>query len=145
MQLPTKILVPVDLSERSEVAIDYAAKMAEKFDATLVLAVNVNLHEQAVLEEYAEAEDRSIDQAAEDYLFSLAEKYAPGRAVSVVVSFEDFAAEGILRAMKLSEADAVVIASHGRTGMTRWALGSVAEKIARSSDMPVTIIPARGT
>jgi nucleotide-binding universal stress UspA family protein len=35
------------------------------------------------------------------------------------------------------------MASHGRSGMSRWMLGSVAEKLARSADVPVTIVPVR--
>ena len=56
---------------------------------------------------------------------------------------KEYPADGILHACEQVDADMIVIASHGRAGMTRWLLGSVAEKIARGSDVPVVIVPAR--
>lgn len=143
MTNPTKILVPIDLSKRSERAIDHAADLAAAVDAELVLVTNVNLPEREVLEGYGESEGLSVADAAEALLRRLAHEHAPNITSSVIVRFDDFPAEGILHAVDESGADAVVIASHGRSGMSRWMLGSVAEKLARSSDVPVTIVPVR--
>ncbi len=140
---PQKILVPVDLSHRSEVAIEYAATLAACFDAQLVLFTNIDDAERAALQEYATAEECSVPDAAEAQLRRLAHVYAPDRECTIEVRFEDHAGEGILAAAHRQHADAIVMASHGRTGMTRWRLGSMAEKIARGADVPVTIIPAR--
>jgi nucleotide-binding universal stress UspA family protein len=140
---PTRILVPIDLSKRSERAIDYAADLAAAVDAELVLVTNVNLPEREVLEDYGESEGLSVADAAEAMLRRLAHEHAPNIASSVIVRFDDFPAEGILHAVAESGAEAVVMASHGRSGMSRWMLGSVAEKLARSADVPVTIVPVR--
>ncbi|MDH3707202.1 MAG: universal stress protein [Acidimicrobiia bacterium] len=40
-------------------------------------------------------------------------------------------------------ADLVVMASHGRSGMTRWLLGSMTEKLVRASEVPVLVVPVR--
>lgn len=143
MQQPTKTLVPVDLSKRSERALDYAASLAGSSNAELVLATNVSHEERDALNEYAKSEGFSIPEAAETTLARLASEQAPGLKSSIVVRFADTAAAGILEAVDLSGADAIVMASHGRSGMTRWALGSVTEKIIRTADIPVTVIPAR--
>lgn len=139
----TKILVPVDLSKRSERALAYAALLAGACGADLVLATNVSHEEHAALNEYAKREGFTITEAAEATLARLASHHAPGLTSSVVVRFADSAAAGILEAVESSGADAIVMASHGRSGMTRWALGSVTEKIIRTADIPVTVIPAR--
>lgn len=143
MESPKKIMVPVDLSERSERAIEYAAILAQQSGAELVLATNISLPERAALEEFAKVEHISVADAAELALKRLADQHAPNTATSVVVSYDDSAASGILHSAESCDADAIVMASHGRSGMSRWALGSVAEKIARSAEIPVTIIPVR--
>ena len=143
MEMPTKILVPVDLSPRSERAIEYAAALASHVDAELVLVTNVSVAERAVLEEYGLVEGTNAAETATRRLESLAAVYAPDVKLSTVVRFHASAADGILHAVDDVGADAIVLASHGRSGMSRWMLGSVAEKIVRSADIPVTILPLR--
>lgn len=143
MQPPNKILVPSDLSDRSEVGIAYAAMLAEHLGSELVIMVNVNLPERAILEDLAGAEHLSLDEAAEAALHSVATKNAPTATTSLAVRHRDFPAEGILDVAASENVDMIVIASHGRSGMTRWMLGSVAEKIVRGADVPVVVVPAR--
>ena len=143
MNQPKDILVPVDLSDRSRVAVDYAGMLAKQLGSALTLVTNVNMPELAILEEYAAREGLDIDDAGDTYLRRLADELAPGVAVETVLVHDDFPAEGILSVAKERGADLIVVASHGRSGMTRWLLGSVAEKIARVADVPVMIIPAR--
>jgi len=140
---PQKILVPVDLSTRSELGVSYAAMLARLCGAELVLVTNVNLPERAALEELAQNEVLSVDEAADAALDQLAFRLAPDVAVSTLATFADFPAEGILAAAETQEVDLIVIASHGRAGMRRWLLGSVAEKLVRAADVPVVVVPAR--
>ena len=51
-----------------------------------------------------------------------------------------FAAEAILAAAERMDVDVIAVGSHGRSGLTRVLLGSVAEEIARRSTRPVLII-----
>lgn len=143
MKQPKKILVPVDLSERSRGAVEYAAMLAGPLGSTLTLVTNVNMPELAVLEEFAAREEIDIDDAGDTYLRRLADELAPGVPVESVLVHEDFPAEGILTVAAERGVDLIVVASHGRSGMTRWLLGSVAEKVARVADVPVLIVPAR--
>lgn len=53
-------------------------------------------------------------------------------------------AGGILEAAVRSKADLIVIGSHGRTGLERFLLGSVAERVVRQAEVPVLTVPARG-
>lgn len=141
--MPTKILVPVDLSKRSERAIEYAVALAHACEAELVLVTNVNAAERLVLAEYGLTEGPSAAETAEARLKALGAHYAPTMTVSTVARFHNSAADGILHALDDCQADAIVMASHGRSGMGRWMLGSVAEKIVRSATVPVTVLPVR--
>ncbi len=143
MELPKKILVPVDLSQRSERAIEYAAGLATLYGAGLVLVTNVNMAERVALEEYGLVEGKAAAETATTRLKKLGAHYAPSVTVSTMARFHNSAADGILHAADDCEADAIVLASHGRTGMSRWMLGSVAERVVRSANVPVTVLPAR--
>jgi len=143
MAVPTRILVPIDLSARSLLGLDYAATLAKVADAELLLFCNINLPERVALEEFGKTEDTDIEQAARQQLEHSAADRAPGTSVTVLIGFDDSPAHGILTSATEHEVDLIVVASHGRSGMTRWLLGSVAEKIARSADVPVVIVPAR--
>jgi nucleotide-binding universal stress UspA family protein len=143
MDLPKKILVPVDLSTRSEIGVAYAAMWAETTGAELVMMANVSLPEREVLEEFAAREELTIEQAAEAAIHRIVVAHAPNATISTVLRFENFPADAILDVAASEEVDLIVVASHGRSGMTRWMLGSVAEKIARNAEVPILIVPAR--
>lgn len=141
--VPGTVLVPTDLSSRSLDGLDYAAMLARRVGADLVLYCNVNLPERAALSEFARVEHLALDEAGHAQLDRFAVLRAPGIPTTTEVGYETSPAQGILNAAQQHEADLIVVASHGRTGMTRWLLGSVAEKIARTSDVPVVIVPTR--
>lgn len=143
MDRPTKILVPVDLSDRSEIGLEYAAMLARSVDAELVVMINVNLPEHEILEEFATSENIVVDEAAQAAIHRSVTRLAADIESSIIVRSLEHAADGILDVASTELVDLIVMASHGRSGMTRWLLGSVAEKIARSADVPVVIVPAR--
>ncbi len=144
MVLPKMILVPLDLSKRSEEAAEYAAALARHVGASLTLMVNVNQPERAAMEQFARDEHITIDQAGEAALGRVASRLGGDVETSVMVRAADSPVEGIIEAAEYSKADLIVMTSHGRTGMTRWLLGSVAERMVQASDVPVLVIPARG-
>ena len=53
-------------------------------------------------------------------------------------------AEQILRAAESAKVDLIIMASHGRSGPSRWAFGSVSDKVLRSSVVPVLMVRAPG-
>lgn len=138
-----RILVPTDFSKHSTLGLAHAGMLANALDAELVMMSNLNLPEQQALEDFAVAERISVDAAAKNQLLVLAREYAPGvDAIPVIAHFET-PADGVLAVAESEGVDMIVLASHGRSGMTRWLLGSVAEKVARGAGVPVTIVPAR--
>lgn len=142
MKQPEKILVPLDLSARSRVGVAYAAMMATAFDATLLLMTNVNMPELAVVQDYSATSGVVIDEASDALLREIASEFAPGAKIETVFAFRDFPADGILAVAEEQAADLIVLASHGRSGMSRWLLGSVAEKVSRAAGVAVTIVPS---
>ena len=141
---PNNILVPVDFSAHSERALDYACSLAEKLGAKLHLvhAIGAGLPElSAVLTDSMIATLREGSHAE-------LQKVATARAGiatfgKVMVEAGD-ARDGILAAAKACAADLIVMGSHGRRGLTRLVLGSVAEDIVRRAPCPVLVVRLGG-
>ena len=79
-------------------------------------------------------------KAAKDYLVKIAvqmEKKGLTPSVTVLVGN---VAEELVKFAEEENADLIVMASHGRSGISHWAIGSVAEKIFRASDIPVLLV-----
>lgn len=132
-----RVLLPLDGSPTSEAAIPKAVEIAKRFRAELVLYRGVN---------HSLLGDPKVDSAvkleigrAQDYLDNVREKYADVTTVTVV----DIArpSEGILK--QAEECDLIVMSSHGRSGVQRWLLGSVAEKVIQSAKEPVLVVYKR--
>ncbi|MGI9614996.1 MAG: universal stress protein [Acidimicrobiales bacterium] len=141
--VPKRIMIPVDLSERAEAGVGYAAMLAGEIGADLLVMTNVHAAEKEVLEEFAGVEHISVTEAGQVALQRLVSKAAPSVRSELDLRFRENAAAGILEAAQDGDADMIVMTSHGRGGMSKWLLGSVAEKVVRESPVPVVVVPAR--
>lgn len=142
-----RILVPLDGSTRAERALPVAARIARATGGSLLLVQVVNppidysggmglgpmMTEQAIEMEMAEATDYLKAVAASPQL--------SGIETRTEVSF-GLPAQYLIAAAETHESDLVVLCSHGRTGFTRWALGSVAHRIIHHSTVPVLVLRA---
>lgn len=142
-----RILVPVDFSRHSLKALAWAIDFAEPFGAAIDLVHVVEPIAYATPADlYAGmatqlgnllAEQR---RSARQQLDELAAKYAK-RGVSLRIHLRDgIAYREIVDAAKQLNADLVVQATHGRTGLSHVLLGSVAERVVRTSECPVLTI-----
>jgi nucleotide-binding universal stress UspA family protein len=130
------ILVPLDGSQLAEQALPYAERLAEATSARVVLSRVLPL---AVLER-PEDDLESADQARA-YLQGVAERLTNrGRVVETTSPWAD-PASGILEQVNSTHADLVVMATHGRSGPSRWLYGSVADEILRRAPVPVILVP----
>jgi len=137
------VLVPHDGSPQAAAALDYA--LAEFPEAEIVVLnvidpMDVGYSAGAMLPDFSEQWYESAKEATED-IFEEARAAAAdhpggfrtvrelGRPSQKIVDYADE-----------HDVDHVVIGSHGRTGVTRILLGSVAETVARRSPVPVTLI-----
>lgn len=137
---PKRVVIAVDFGAASAAAVTLAGRIAKHFGASL-LAVHAETvdvppyftreqmdrldQEVQAARRLAEAEVRSFVEARTSVPFD----------VRVV---EQPAAEAILDA--IPAADLVVMGTHGRRGPRRWWLGSVAERVVRSAEVPVLVV-----
>lgn len=145
-----RILLPLDGSQTSEAALDEAIRQARAFSLPVhaVRVVDTHMLEQvggsasafnySMLGELFEQE--SAD--AKSYLEEIA-----GRLTSEGLTVTHEVLVGSIARSILDEAedgDLIVMGSHGRSGIKRWVLGSIAEEVLRHADVPVLMVKDRG-
>jgi nucleotide-binding universal stress UspA family protein len=134
------ILVPTDFGDIAQHAIDLAVELAAKYGAKLTLLHVYSIPTPA----YAEALSWPLDEierAARQALDkSLAETKARHADTDAVLDV-GVAHDRIVELVKTRGVDLVVIGTHGRRGVPRFVLGSVAEKVVRLSPAPVLTVP----
>ncbi|VTR92267.1 universal stress protein : Universal stress protein OS=Singulisphaera acidiphila (strain ATCC BAA-1392 / DSM 18658 / VKM B-2454 / MOB10) GN=Sinac_5019 PE=3 SV=1: Usp [Gemmata massiliana] len=140
-----RILVPTDFSECATPAVRYAAELADKFEAELVLLHvvpdTVLALPDAVMPTPTPMTD--LDTLTESGKTGLAnlitamklEKYKPRAEVRLGSPEQE-----IVEAVKDLNVDLVCIATHGREGIARVLLGSVAEMVVRHAPCPVLTV-----
>lgn len=144
----TRILVPLDGSTRAEQALPIAARIARASGARILLvrAVVVPVTYGVTMEgeslHWRLAQDET--EEAQTYLNTMAQsEQLKGLPVEGIVKV-GVAANVILDAVAERGVDLVVLTSHGRTGFTRWVLGSVAQHVAHHSTAPVLVLRRHG-
>lgn len=148
-RLFTSLVVAVDDSDPADAAVHVAADLARRTGAKAVLCSVVDVED--ILEKagtYAYDPTPFLDgmrDGAKDTLDrALAHgNFAAGTATTTIV--EDHPAEGVIAEAERRKADCIVIGSHGRRGLRRLFLGSVAENVLRHSPVPVLIVRAHAT
>ena len=141
-----RILVPLDTSKLAEIAIPYAEELAMKLGSEIILAhVRTpadspdNIDHRVYMSKIAAEVEQHIKKSS-----SLPPKEKV-KVISVVLgkpNIINHPAEEILNYAETENINLIVIATHGRTGIRRWALGSIANNIARASKHPVLLIRA---
>jgi len=144
-QLPRRILVPTDFSPTADAALALASRLAARFSAELLLLhVQVLLDDPHLPEGDQEQLERLMERAEEQIRRIMDEQVHSGREVAVgqylVRGFSP--AETIVQAASNLSCDLVVMGTHGRRGLRRLILGSVAERVV--SDSPVPVLTVRG-
>lgn len=150
----SKIIVPLDGSELAECVLPHVEAVAKGCRSPeLILVTVVQTPEKFWSYTYLDKKDRQqfmtedASQAVEDaraYLERIAKDVGSnGLNVNIDV-FVGEPAEIIADYADKQEADLIVIATHGRSGVSRWTFGSVADRILRSSCIPVLMVRAPG-
>lgn len=141
--VPNHILVPIDFSICATQALDYACELASKLGAKvqLVHAIAVTLPElgvtltQSMIEDLQRANVVALDDVAKP-------RRATVELLPSIVKLGD-PRDVILEAAEAEHADLIVIGTHGRRGLSRLVLGSVAESVLRRATCPVLTVRAR--
>ncbi|MEM6789696.1 MAG: universal stress protein [Myxococcota bacterium] len=139
-----RILVASDYSEPSLAAIRHASAWARAFgaDLELVHAFLPSHYAKQILPHASDLRGK-LEQAAHDELLALRNRCAPDHEQAVLTAVEaEHPATAICQRAEASEADLVVVGTHGRTGIARMLIGSVAEGVARHAPCDVLTVPA---
>ncbi len=139
-----KILCPYDFSEHAEEALQYAIKLSDKETLiTLIYVIQMPYSIDPYGYSYYDIKSDDIKNASKDALEKKVEELK-SKYENINIDFEfdiDYdPAEYILKNQKAGHYDLVVIGSHGRKGISRILMGSVAESVLREATCPVMII-----
>ncbi len=147
MFAPRSILVPTDFSKFADAALKSAVDLASAFRAKIYLlhVIDKGLQECFIdyCLSYAETERLKLDSEKTSRERLEKEVKAIGAAKDVDIVFDiqtGVPYENILKEQKEKGIDLIVIASHGRTGIMKQLLGSVAEKVVRGAECPVLVV-----
>ncbi|WP_232702853.1 universal stress protein [Halobacterium wangiae] len=140
----SRILVPIDGSEQAQDALEYALEEFESDDITVINVIDpieAGYTAQATVPGYSEEWFEQAKSAADD-LFEAANETAAeyGNGPLDTATEVGRPSRTIVEYAEENGFDHIVIGSHGRAGVTRILLGSVAESVVRRSPMPVTIV-----
>ena len=141
--LPKTILVPTDLSEGAEQALDYACELAAMLGATIHLVNVIGIPALGVPELGLAMTSTVIDQIMIDNqtaLDKLAEAKRCKSQIGQVLLKTCDAKDMINQTAKELGVDLIVMSTHGRRGISRALLGSVTETVVRSAPCPVLTV-----
>ena len=149
-QLINLILIPLDGSKLSKLALPVGEELASKLKVSTVLFRMANMvrlyqddAEAGAFIDYAtlnENEKKRVDTEMAALEKEMKKKHID---VSHLVTTGYDAAEDILEASKKTGSDLMIMSTHGRSGLGRFAFGSVAEKILRHGEIPLLLVNAR--
>ena len=151
--MPERILMPLDGSELGEAAISYIDGLISRLapeqtvEITLFHVITQVRHSVAfqgggsIAIPYTEEELKKFKDEAMAYLERVSSRLQQEKiVVERRVAVNESPAEAILEAKDEVKATLIAMATHGRGGLSRFAIGSVADKVMRSSDVPVLMV-----
>lgn len=136
-----KILVPTDFSPSSKVAVDYAATIAKQFHAEIVLIHVIESSAYSVTDTLIVVNHEAALKTTAEALMDNLHKACVERGLSVTTDLvSGVPYREIVKKAERDGIDLIVIGTHGRTGVERLLLGSVAEKVVRLATCPVLTV-----
>ncbi len=142
-----KILCPTDFSEPSYEALKWANALAVQFKAALIvvhaipgLPTLASAHVGAAYKIDLDDYGRRLEGEARETLESLVKNRISPEIRSRVIVIHGDPAKELVKAAGDEQADLIVMATHGRSGLERLVMGSVAERVVRLAPCPVLTI-----
>lgn len=144
------VLLTVDGSELSEKAIDYAMQIANPAGKIYILNVvdlpdisAYSMYPLSISMDYYNDALTQAEAGSVEYVEKVADKLRrAGFGVETLVS-TGIAAETIVDHAKTLKVDAIVMSTHGRSGLNQWLFGSVTQKVLSMMPCPVFVVPGR--
>jgi nucleotide-binding universal stress UspA family protein len=145
MKTPRIVLVPTDFGDASTTALDHAVSLVEGTEARIYVLYAFELpivgFPDGVLVATAELTSRIVN-AAQKGLDDAVARYAGRKVVITTLLKQGDARRVILEVADELDADLICIGTHGRRGVARALIGSVAEMVVRASPVPVLTVHA---
>jgi nucleotide-binding universal stress UspA family protein len=142
-----RILTPLDGSDRAEQVLEPAALVARAFGAEMILfrVSSVQISGSLTGRWYLPIQDvlKTVRQESQTYLERVAAGLREqGLEVSTAMRVGRVA-NSIIDHARIKQVDLIAMCTHGRTGLARWTLGSVADRVLRASNVPIFLVRAR--
>jgi universal stress protein A len=136
------ILVPMDFSEYSEHALDYAITFASKLQARLTLLHVIESLPISGVDAVTLPQDYllKLEVGATRHMRSYLTRVTTARLQGEVAVVYGTPFRVITEAAKERQADLIIMGTHGRTGLQHFMLGSVAERVVRLAPCPVLVV-----
>lgn len=142
------ILVPLDGSKLAEAAVPHARDLAQELGARVTLVRVIPLlstliaspYEPMIAAEYYDETMEEMRTSAQEYLTTIGDTFSVASVATDTVVTQGGAPMALLEMLDTKGYDLVVMSTHGRTGVKRWVLGSVAERLVEASRTPVLLV-----
>ena len=140
-----KIMVPLDGSKLAECALEHVKTIAKGCSVPEVVLVSViktfhwwedEIEDATVLEQVA----RDEEEQANEYLLKIKQALERDGLKTATSILEGNTTDRLLDFSIKNGVDLIIMSTHGRSGITRWALGSVADQMIRYSTVPVLVV-----
>ena len=139
----SKILVPLDGSPLAETALRPAVDLASSSGASVLLLRAAEAHGLPGSDP-TEAQVKVVHEA-EEYLDSVKRRFRGAVTAGITTSvWYGAPAEAIAEAARCNQVDMIVMTTHGRSGLGRMLLGSVAESVLRGTPTPILVLHPDG-
>jgi universal stress protein A len=143
---PKYIIVPTDFSEYSDKALSQAIDIANQYHSRIYLLHVVGSVIQCTVDygldpKTINSVEKESIAAAKKMIQGQILKFPNAKSVEIIADIRKGTPyEEILKAQQEKKGDLIVIASHGQTGLIRYLMGSVAEKVLRQSKCSVLLV-----
>ena len=139
-----RILYPVDLSEASDKMIPYVRSVAKKFDSKIYIffAARVFENYSSIYVSYPSISrfENELIAGAEKRLYEFVDEHFSEHDNTKTVVVAGDASEEIINYIEEHHIDLVIMGTHGRKGMDKILFGSVAERVLKTSPVPVMVV-----
>jgi nucleotide-binding universal stress UspA family protein len=145
-----KIVAPLDGSEFSECSLDHVTAIAKGCQVNHVVLLKVmEPHDRytgytGVSQETLDEMRQKVRGQSEEYLARVADRLKEKGVKASPVIVEGKPADEIINYASQNQADLIIMSTHGSSGLTRWAFGSVADRVVRHAPVPVLVIAPPG-
>jgi nucleotide-binding universal stress UspA family protein len=138
-----KILIPLDGTQLAELVIPYAKDLAGRLDLDMII-LHVSTPEERGLTTMHLAYVERIAKKVKGKSIKVQQRTGSKSGDNVIIAkgklTVGYPADEILRCADENNVDFILMATHGYSGIKRWAIGSVADKVTRASEVPVLLV-----